>query len=77
MKPSLTLGIIVFALALAGVSLGERGKGQGAASGAPKLTMAQTEFHLGLTKVNESLTHTFTLRNEGTADLKIEDVAPC
>jgi len=72
MKPNLTLGAVVLALAFAGLALG-----QGAASGRPKLALGQAEFHLGLAKTNETLTHTFLLKNEGTADLRVENVAPC
>lgn len=43
---------------------------------APKLVIETLEHNFGKVKEGIKITHTFTLRNEGTADLMIEGVAP-
>ena len=43
---------------------------------APKLVLESTEHDFGKVKENAKVSHTFTLKNEGTADVVIESVAP-
>lgn len=43
---------------------------------APKLVVEAFEYDFGKVKENVKTSHTFTLKNEGTADVVIENVAP-
>ncbi|MBS1813223.1 MAG: DUF1573 domain-containing protein [Acidobacteria bacterium] len=43
---------------------------------APKLVIESLEHNFGKVKEGQKISHTFQLKNEGTADLLIEDVAP-
>jgi hypothetical protein len=43
---------------------------------APKLVLDTFEHDFGRIKENLKVSHTFTLKNEGTADVLIEAVAP-
>ena len=73
MTPKLILRAAAFALALVGCALGQ---GQGAAPKSPKLVIASTEHNFGEVKAGEVLTHSFVVKNEGTADLEIKNVVP-
>lgn len=48
----------------------------GKAAPAPKISIAQPEFNFGEVKEGTDLSHTFILRNEGTAPLEVKSVAP-
>ncbi|HEX4946369.1 MAG TPA: DUF1573 domain-containing protein [Blastocatellia bacterium] len=43
---------------------------------APKLVVEAFEYDFGKVKENTKASHTFTIKNEGTADVVIENVAP-
>jgi glutathione peroxidase len=43
---------------------------------APKIAMAQTEHEFGKVKEGDKATHTFKIKNEGTAELVIHNVSP-
>ena len=43
---------------------------------APKLVIASNEHNLGEVKRGAEARHTFTVKNEGQADLEIRNVAP-
>ncbi len=43
---------------------------------APKLVLETFEHDFGRVKENTKVSHSFTLKNEGTADVLIEAVAP-
>jgi hypothetical protein len=43
-----------------------------AAAGAPKIVAVEPSFDFGKVKQGEEASHVFKIRNEGTADLKIE-----
>ncbi len=43
---------------------------------APRLVVETAEHNFGKVKEGVKVSHTFTLKNEGTADLLIEGVAP-
>jgi hypothetical protein len=47
-----------------------------AQTAAPKLVIAATEHNLGEVKRGATATYTFTVKNEGKADLEIRNVAP-
>jgi hypothetical protein len=47
-----------------------------AAAGTPQATITQTTFDFGKIFENQPLTHTFVIKNTGTAPLSIEDVDP-
>lgn len=42
----------------------------------PKLVLETSKHDFGRVKEGAKISHTFTLKNEGTADLMIESVAP-
>ncbi|HWQ36285.1 MAG TPA: DUF1573 domain-containing protein [Blastocatellia bacterium] len=42
----------------------------------PKVSLAATEFNLGEVKQGEPVSHTFIIKNTGTANLEIRDVKP-
>jgi hypothetical protein len=42
----------------------------------PKVALAATEFNLGEVKQGEPVSHTFIIKNNGTANLEIKDVKP-
>ncbi len=67
----------VIALALTSAAMGQ-GNGQGnKASGArPKLSIQKLEHSFGEIKKGASAQHSFTVKNEGNADLEIKNVAP-
>ena len=71
---------ITIALALAAAAGGalkqHRSPSPATSPAGPKLVMAQTDFSFGEVKAGEELNHTFALKNEGTADLLIKNVAP-
>ena len=46
------------------------------AAPAPKLVIASNEHNLGEVKRGAEAKHTFTVKNEGQADLEIRNVAP-
>jgi hypothetical protein len=73
MKSKLILGAIALALALTSGALGQ---GKNATPAAPKLVIAETDHNFGEVKAGEKLQHTFTFKNEGTADLVIQSVTP-
>ena len=70
MKLKHTLTLFAVWLALAAVAFGQ------AATGAPKITIKQTDHNLGEVKKGTSASYTFVFKNEGTADLEIKRVAP-
>lgn len=43
---------------------------------APKISLAQTEHEFGKVKEGDKVTHTFKIKNEGTAELVIHNVSP-
>ncbi|MFN7930489.1 MAG: DUF1573 domain-containing protein [Blastocatellia bacterium] len=43
---------------------------------APKAVIEKVEHNFGKVKEGVKVSHTFKLKNEGTADLQIENVAP-
>jgi hypothetical protein len=47
-----------------------------AAGGAPQATVGETAFDFGKIYEDRALTHTFVIKNTGTAPLQIEDVDP-
>lgn len=42
----------------------------------PKVVIENLEHNFGQVKEGRKISHTFLVKNEGTADLQIEDVAP-
>ncbi|MBO0859677.1 MAG: DUF1573 domain-containing protein [Chloracidobacterium sp.] len=44
--------------------------------GAPKIALEEREFNFGQVKEGERLSHMFKIKNEGSADLVIQSVAP-
>jgi hypothetical protein len=71
MKSKLILTALALVVILVGAALG-----QSASPAAPKLVIAKTEHSFGEIKAGEELKHTFIIKNEGTADLVIKNVAP-
>lgn len=77
MKHFLTLNLMAIALAF-GVACGvtAKQKAQRASGAAPKLVIEETDFNFGTVKEGVKVAHTFTVRNEGQANLEIIKVAP-
>ena len=46
----------------------------GEAEGAPKIAAEEPVFEFGAIKATDKVEHVFTIKNEGTADLKIDRV---
>ena len=60
-------------LALAGAAFGQNGKDQQAR---PKLTIQKLDHSFGEIKKGAAAEHSFTVKNEGAADLEIKSVVP-
>jgi hypothetical protein len=73
---------LMLAFALTVVALGQTQQAakpeanQAKKDGAPKLAISKTQFDFGEIKKGTLAEHTFTFKNEGTADLIINNVAP-
>lgn len=78
---SKTLGrafaILVGLALLAGLGCGNKGGNgaqdkKGAAGGAPKIVAVEATFDFGKVKQSQEVEHVFKVRNEGSAELRIE-----
>ena len=73
---------LALALAAAIVALGQTQQAgtpeanQAKKEAAPKLAISKTQFDFGEIKKGTLAEHTFTFKNEGTAELVINNVAP-
>ncbi len=73
---------LLAALALTGSALGQESKNQPSGqaskdqSSKPKLAIQKLEHNFGEIKKGASAQHSFTVKNEGAADLEIRNVAP-
>lgn len=59
-----------------GTGAGAKSPDKGSANAQPKVSIAQTEFNFGEVKQGEMISHTFTVKNTGAANLEIKDVRP-
>lgn len=65
---------LLLVLALAGAARAQNH--DGAAASRPKLELARTDHNFGEVKQGEQVSHTFIIKNTGTATLEIKDVRP-
>ena len=73
LKKLFGLGVILLALAVSGFGQTTTGAPP---TGAPKLTIKETEHNFGEVKKTANPSYTFVFRNEGKTDLEIKRVAP-
>jgi hypothetical protein len=74
LKLTFALSLFFLVVTLSAVAFGQDDKSKSPA--APKLVMAQTEHDLGKVKEGDEPTYTFKVKNEGDADLVINNVSP-
>ncbi len=55
---------------------GAKSSDQASANAQPKVFITQTDFNFGEVKQGDQISHTFTVKNTGTAKLEIKDVRP-
>jgi len=75
MKLRTTVFALAFLLSLSWLAAAQE-KPKQPQSGTPKLVMASFKHDLGEIKPGDPLTYTFKVKNEGTAELQIINVAP-
>ena len=82
MKFKFLSAALALAFALAVVALGQAQQApkpeanSAKKEAAPKLAISKTQFDFGEIKKGTLAEHSFTIKNEGTADLVINNVAP-
>lgn len=75
MKLRTTVFALAFLLSLSWLAAAQE-RLKEAGSGQPKLAMASFKHDLGEIKPGDPLTYSFKVKNEGTAELQIINVAP-
>ena len=72
-----TLGtILVIICALLGATPAQEHKVSDGSAAGPKMVIDSTAHDFGRVKAGSALTHSFKVKNVGTAELKIESVTP-
>ncbi|MFI5174483.1 MAG: hypothetical protein ACHQKY_06480 [Terriglobia bacterium] len=75
MKPRVTVLLVALVLALTS-SLRSQEKRNEPSQGAPKLVVESVTHDFGLVRPGTPLKYSFTIKNQGTADLLINSVSP-
>ena len=72
------IAVLVSALVLMATAFGQdkAEKADKDAKAAPKLVVEKPEYDFGKVKEGEEASHTFTIKNDGNADLIIKNVSP-